>query len=104
MKSCWTEAYSDVDGGYDEGRYVRAPSLARGHALARTTCKTSLSIARKGFARYRAIDAVRALRLLKDDLYDFPSATLSTRRNRLEHYEKVRVSEATVSRAIKRLG
>jgi transposase len=45
-----------------------------------------------------------ARRLLEDDLKQRPAATLSERRQFLERVCRVRVSESTVSRLLKRMG
>ena len=45
-----------------------------------------------------------AMRLLKSDLIERPALTLGKRRNFLERVVGARVSESTISRAIKRLG
>jgi transposase len=53
--------------------------------------------------RRRELDGV-AMRLLAEDLKERPTATLLQRREYLERVAGVRVSEATISRAINRLG
>ncbi len=58
---------------------------------------------RKPPGRKRKLDR-GSLQLLADHLNGRAPVTLAQMRNRLEHYSKVRVSEATVSRAIKHLG
>jgi transposase len=45
-----------------------------------------------------------ARRLLEDDLMQRPAATLSERRQFLERVCRVRVSESTLSRLLKRMG
>ncbi len=84
---------------------------ARTFGIGISTVKRYVSKAHKGEdlsprrppGRRRQLDEV-ATRLLAEDLKEHSAATLLQRRQYLEQVAGVRVSEATISRAIKRLG
>ncbi len=99
-----------VLGGMPKAQAAQAQA-ARTFGIGISTVKRYVSKAHKGEdlsprrppGRRRQLDEV-ATRLLAEDLKEHSAATLLQRREYLDRVAGVRVSEATISRAIKRLG